>query len=556
MDPLEYLRAFRRRWAVLVASALVALVAGWLTRTVVGTTNSSSSSYEATAVLLQTSSVNIGVPGRPGTITSLETIAALATIGEVPVRVARELDFEGDPQTLAADVDADVDPETGLLEITAKNVEPEEAVRVANEFANQLLRYLVDRQESASNEQARALNKQMDQLRKEIAELDREIAALPEGPNVLTAQREGKAFQLQELELEYQQSVVPASSGLEIIQEASARPDRLAAFQVSPPSSGSRLLVATLIGLILGAGIVLLLERFDTRIRTKLAAEKNFGLPVLAEIPPIPRRLRTSVMAADGGSRASDAFRLLGAGLAGGASRNGHSENVEEQGNGQPSHTGHPRKILVTSAAPAEGKSTVVANLAASFGELGKKVLVVSCDFRRPDVHRLFGLANDPGLAEALHSSNGSSSLLRGYVQMTPVWNVFLLPSGSAPDRPGELLTSENMRRALEEGLRGADIVLIDTPPILTATDGMHLLGQVDAVVLVARAGKTTAEQAQRSAELLKRLGAPVVGVALTAATEGPVFAGHPRVPGSEPGQERRGIPGLERLSKLLYRLR
>jgi capsular exopolysaccharide synthesis family protein len=193
-----------------------------------------------------------------------------------------------------------------------------------------------------------------------------------------------------------------------------------------------------------------------------------------------------------------------------------------------PNRHDGPRTILVTSAGPGEGKTLVVANLAATYAELGKRVLVLSCDFRRPKIHRLFGVPNDHGLSEALEASNGQP-VLRGHVRSTPLTNVRVVPSGAIPESAGELLTSRNMREALVEARKEADIVLLDTPPVLATSDASHLFPDVDTVLVVARAGKTTAEVAERSSELLRRMRAPVVGVALNGSTEEMVPRGYYR---------------------------
>ena len=163
----------------------------------------------------------------------------------------------------------------------------------------------------------------------------------------------------------------------------------------------------------------------------------------------------------------------------------------------------------------------MAANLAVTFAELGKKVLILSCDFHRPRVHQLFGVPNDYGLSEALRT-NGSKAL-DGRTRFTAVKEISLVPSGSRPPRPAELLSSPRMQQILEEAKEQADLVLLDTSPILTAGDTTFLFPEVDAVIMVTRAGKTSSQIAERSSELLKRLGAPVVGVVLNGSRESPM---------------------------------
>jgi len=179
--------------------------------------------------------------------------------------------------------------------------------------------------------------------------------------------------------------------------------------------------------------------------------------------------------------------------------------------------------ILVTSAGPSEGKTTVVANLAMTFAQVGKRVLVLSCDFRRPHIHELFGVDNSRGLVEALQDIDSDETVLAGAIKQTPIRDVRLVPSGAHPRNTAALLSSDRMRRAVDEARRLADVVLIDTAPVLASAEVTHLFPLADAVVVVARAKKTTAEIAERASELLKRLDAPVVGVALNGAMEVPV---------------------------------
>jgi non-specific protein-tyrosine kinase len=161
----------------------------------------------------------------------------------------------------------------------------------------------------------------------------------------------------------------------------------------------------------------------------------------------------------------------------------------------------------------------VIANLAAIYAEVGKKVLVLSCDLRRPAIHGLFGVPNHPGLSDALMSMNGAS-VLDGRVLQTSLANVSMVPSGKDGAASAGLLGSDHMRRVLEESRTRADVVLMDTAPILVSSEVAPLIAEVDAVVLVAEAGKTSGVLAERAGELVNRLGAEVVGVVLNRASE------------------------------------
>jgi hypothetical protein len=127
----------------------------------------------------------------------------------------------------------------------------------------------------------------------------------------------------------------------------------------------------------------------------------------------------------------------------------------------------------------------------------------------------MFGVSNDKGLAEALRSQHDGRILVDGHVKKTSIKEIRIVTSSTGPDNPGGLLGSDNMQQVLQEARENADVVLLDTPPILTGSEAAFLFPEVDAVLVVARAGSTTVELAERTSELLKRLGTPVIGVAL-----------------------------------------
>lgn len=547
MNPVEYLRILRRRWPIIAAFVGAALAAAFLTTSVVPV-GPPVRSYRATAVIFNTGELN--VPG----IANLDTVAALTTVGEVPVRVAKKLDYQGDPVVLGSRIQALAQGDTGLLKITANSTEPQEARTLANTFAEELLAFLLDRKVDTIAGQTDFLDNRIEDLQSEIDALETQIAD-PSAPEplkrVLTARRDAK-LRIYGVLYEQFTALVNAAADpetLQIVQKASPQPVYQGGFR--PPSSrGGRMFFAGVLGLLVGVGIVLLLERIDTKIRSKRAAEQHFSLPVLAEIPRLSWRdsRRVTVTAAEEPRSAlADSFRLLEAGVSR-LALNGDRRAEPETAAGAPpvgndapaKRPAGPRTILVTSAGPGEGKTLVVANLAATYAELGKKVLVLSCDFRRPRIHRLFGVPNDRGLSEALEAGNGRP-ILRGHVRSTSLNNVRVVPSGAPPESAGELLTSRNMRHALVEARRDADIVLLDTPPILATSDASHLFPDVDTVLLVARAGKTTAEVAERSSELLRRMRAPVVGIALNASTEEMVPRGYYRSEREDPSGNGMG---------------
>ncbi|TYR72638.1 CpsD/CapB family tyrosine-protein kinase [Rossellomorea vietnamensis] len=169
------------------------------------------------------------------------------------------------------------------------------------------------------------------------------------------------------------------------------------------------------------------------------------------------------------------------------------------------------KTLMVTSAGPGEGKSTTAANLAVVFAQQGKKVLLVDGDMRKPTAHYTFGLNNTFGLTTVLTKQK---SLQETRVE-SDVENLYLLTCGPVPPNPAELLSSNAMREFLAEAGSQFDLVIFDTPPVLTVTDGQVLANLCDSTVLVVSSGTTDREGAVKAKELLDSASAKIVGVVL-----------------------------------------
>ena len=534
MEPVDYLNAFRRRWAVLATAVAVALAAAWVVTSLLPRSQSVPD-YQATTVLLQTKGSD-PITGGGSAIDNLGTTAALTTVGEVPKQAAKALRFRGDPRQLARQVKGSADNDTRLLTITAVDRNPRRATRIADVFAAELLEYL------------RRLGVEQEQksLKARIHKLQSDIDRLRGGQDVAAGELERLEKQLATFRavLEQLPSRAEVPGGLRVVQKASSEPVKAVGLQ-PPRNRLVQLLIAAFLGLLAGIGIVLVLERVDTRVRTKDAVEERFKLPVLAEIPLLPRRERdVSVLAApaEAAYPAVDAFRILAAAVV----RQLALHRTVTGGNGNGHAVAQPPAVLVTSAGPGEGKTTVVANLAARLAEQGKRVLVLSCDFHRPTVHRLLEVPDGAGLAEALQSPEVDLSFT-GHICVTALDGVWLVRSGSASSGAGALLSSESMRTALTAARRYADVVLLDSPPILATSDAAYLMPAVDGVLVVVRAGKTTAEVVARTSEVLERLGAPGLGVVLNGCASVPSPRGYWRYHTATGEESRRGFPGLPR---------
>jgi non-specific protein-tyrosine kinase len=180
------------------------------------------------------------------------------------------------------------------------------------------------------------------------------------------------------------------------------------------------------------------------------------------------------------------------------------------------------RTLVITSAAPEEGKSTTIANLAVTMAQSGKKTILVDCDLRRPSLHTIFGLNAEPGLTNMLLDENSVSPL-----QNTQVENLYVLSSGAKPPNPADLLGSTKMDNVIERLMETADIILFDAPPVIAVTDAVVLGSKVDGVLLVVQAGKTRRDHAERAKEMLEKANVHIIGVTLTNAPNDSSIGGY-----------------------------
>jgi succinoglycan biosynthesis transport protein ExoP len=265
------------------------------------------------------------------------------------------------------------------------------------------------------------------------------------------------------------------------------------------------LLIDTMIGLILGLIIAFVLESLDTGLNTVAEIEAISGLPSLALIPRIRRApeapnmspaLRNLRVLSSPKSQFAESFRALRTSLL--LSTASHE----------------PQVILLTSATPSEGKTTVSINLACVLAQRDVRVLLIDADLRRPTVHHRFGLNGKAGLTSVL---TGSIPLAQAVQNIADVPNLDVLVSGPVPPFPTEMLGSETMRQLLEQARGTYTHIVMDSPPLLSVTDSVVLARDSDAVVLIVRHGKSGKHTVRRARDLLLRAGAQVTGIALNA---------------------------------------
>lgn len=595
MEPRDYARALLGRWKIVAVAGLIGLAAGLLTAPPGrATTASAPRNFSAAHILIADSSQT--PVGKQATSSALEFAILLASVGEVPARAAQALGMSG-PEALAPSVSVSGDPAVGTLRIVGRDPDPARAESIANTVAAELRKFMQEQKAAAKAATVAEARAVVDDTQRRLNEV---LASLSQSPLdsrgqptdlSLVAQRDGLLARLRDAQasLSAAQAGGEPRSGFETLQSARAVPGGGAASTPSAAAgsaaarggatgttvapavraardrtSTARRMVRTFrtpiaagMGLFLGAGLALVRERFDTRVRSRRLAERAFGLPVIAEIPSRPRRTRKShqlVVHSDPSGLEAESYRLLrsyvlqsgpGAvwipaaevGPAEGASDGQLAAAVGQPARASsmigpetalwvranqretpsPSGPEELRSLLVTSPSTGDGKTAVAVNVAAAISETGTRTLVLDLDFRRSRMESYFDGPPAHGLGDILEGVEGAH--LEGVIASTLNAHLHVALSGRPLGHPSQALAAE--RQIVETARRHFERVLIDAPPLLAFSDARELIPASDAVVLVFRLNRTTVTNACDASEALARLGARVLGVVAVGTTTG-----------------------------------
>jgi polysaccharide biosynthesis transport protein len=263
------------------------------------------------------------------------------------------------------------------------------------------------------------------------------------------------------------------------------------------PNVVQNLVLALLIGLLGGVGLVFGAEYLDTSITTQDQIEEKLGLTFLGLIPSIPKN-------SEGSPQDLFVFRQPKSPVA--ECVRSVRTNLLFMSPEKPLKT-----ILITSSGPQEGKTTTAASLAATMATSGNRTLLVDADMRRPRVHRIFGASNARGLSSLIVGEG----TLDEVVQSTEVSNLYVLPCGPVPPNPAELLHTSVFKALLSEMERKFDRVIIDSPPVGVVADAVVMATSVDGTLVVLKAGQTSRDLAKRAARQLADVNARVFGAVL-----------------------------------------
>jgi succinoglycan biosynthesis transport protein ExoP len=485
---------WRKKWLIAAVTAVVvaAAVAFSLRQTPI---------YEAKASVLvePTAAANGGTPTPP----NMSTEKLVASSPAVATNVADTLHLSARPLDLLANLSVDVPVETEVLDFTYADPDPEKARQLAMGFAEGYLDFRKQKQTTDSQASRRAVQAQLDALNKSLQQVNAKASASRAGSQsqqVLQAQAgalSSQMFLLQEqlAQLDLSSQVSPGR----IVRDASTptRPAR--------PNHVTNGVLGVFVGLLLGFGAMVLQEYLGDRIKGSKDLESHVGAPVLSAIPTVrggrdPAAALVTMQQPE--SVAAEAFRQLRTNFAIAAGSR------------------DAKTILVTSAREQEGKTFTAANLGVVLASAGSQVILLSADLRRPRLEGLFDISAPHGLVDALgearvRNGDGDEHLPAGIGMWSIKENLTIVPVGTVPDHPTELLGSSNLSAFIKELREMADFVLVDAAPLLPVADAATMATSCDAVLMVADARSTTRTNVAEARERLERIHAKVLGAVL-----------------------------------------
>lgn len=395
-----------------------------------------------------------------------------------------------------------VPPNNQIIEIVVTDSNPVRAQAVANMLAEQLIRQTPTGNPGENEQRTLFINQQMDSLQEKIHETEGQIGVLRGALEDMVSARQIADTQSQLSVLEGRLNTLQANFATLLSNTPKGAPNTLRVIEpaalptrsVSSPA-WQTILLGSLIGLTLAAGVAFLMDYLDNTLKTPEEVGQKLELPVLGFISVMPQENKATqkpipYVASQPRSPIAEAFRIL-------------RTNLEFAGVSQPLQT-----ILVTSPGPEEGKTTTAANLAVVMAQGHKQVILLDCDMRHPSVHPRFGLSNQAGLSDLFRNQ----VTLEEIVRPTKIPGLSVITAGSQPPNPAELLSSGRMEEILQELRDMADVIVVDSPPFVVS-DAVILGAKVDGVLLMVQPERTQDVAAVALVEQLRRTGANVVGV-------------------------------------------
>jgi non-specific protein-tyrosine kinase len=490
---------WRRKWVivVMVAVAVTVSVVGTLTTTPTYMASATLRILTATSGSLDRVSYDINYAER-----LMNTYVEIATSRPVLEELVETLGLAAPPE-----IQVEIVPNTELMKIVVEDQDSTLAALAANTLAEILVFRTKELYSGGGRSAQEILSTQLNQAEHELSQARKEyedlIAQSPDDVELITAA--SRSIGLKEdtyamLLEQYEQSRIREAllaNNLSIVQPA------VAPQAPSKPRKVVNVALGFMIGLAGGIGLSLLFENLDTTLHATEQIEEVTELPILGEIPTVRRQRQVTLFNGDFPQR--DAFRRLRISIF------------------ALDHDTPLRTLLITSAEPKEGKSTVAANLALAVAQSGRNVIVVDGDLRLPTLHRVFDLSNKIGLSSILKRE----AALDEAVQDTRIPGVQVLTSGPLPPNPAELIDSPRMTELIEQLARRFEMVLLDAPSLLAVTDATVLALATDGVVLVVGRTQARREAVQAACRHLADVKARLIGVVVNRAEKGSSYYYH-----------------------------
>lgn len=410
--------------------------------------------------------------------------------------VISNLNLTTNERQLRSMIEVDLLRDTQLIDVSVENTDPVLAANIANKIVEVFSVQNQALQTSRFATSKESLSSQLAQVNQQIETASAALEAVGEDPDdkaerdrlesSLAQYRQTYASLLQSYE---SVRLAEASSVSNVVQVEAATPDSI---PIRPRTVRNTFLGA-IFGLMVGIGLVVMIDLLDDSLNPE-DISRQLGLPVLGVIARHQVENGAPVVISQPRAPVSEAFRSL-------------RTNIQFASVDAPLKT-----LLITSPSPQDGKSTVAVNLGVSLAQSGSKVAIIDADLRRPQIHMRLGLPNRQGISAVFVQPQ---IILNGALRNTGVDNLFALTSGALPPNPAELLGSDKMINILGQVGEQADILLLDTPPILAVTDAAVLAPRVDGVLLVVKPGVTKLAACKQAIEQLNRVGANILGVVL-----------------------------------------
>lgn len=432
------------------------------------------------------------------------TYQELVRTQEVLQPVADRLGGDFTPGLLKGAVTATAPTNKFLLKISASDPDPEQAALIANDVAEEFDTYVRARAEAELSVSLAGLDTLIAEQQTSVDQAQRHLDDLTAtGASAETIARATDELEALRTQLRDQQTRgedLRATGALQQAQVQLAARAQVPGFAYAP-RTGFYTVLGLLMGAALAGGMIVLMEYLDNTVKPQLNFAELIGAPLMAVVPAAPKRFHHGkeqlFMRSHGSSTMAESIRLL-------------RTNIEFAAAAKEIST-----LAVTSSEPSEGKSTITANLAAGMAQTGFTVAVIDADMRRPNQHRIFGVANGVGLTTLLTRDAADWKSVATEVSD----NLWLVSSGPVPPNPADLLSSDRFRNVVDTVLSSVDVVLLDTPPLLVVSDPLVVATKTDATLLVSRSGTTRIDSLRRAANVLHQNGIRLIGIALNLET-------------------------------------